>query len=952
MYKTGLLSLLGFIAVVNHSFATHLRAGEITIERKGCGLTFDITLTIYTNTGSPIRFGDGVLDFGDGSAPFITPTIQNTDRSDLGPNIGLVVFTTQHTYAGGGTFVISYLEANRNEGIKNMANSVQTRFYIESKINIDNFLGCDNSPRLLVPPIDKGCKGVAWYHNPGAYDPDGDSLSFELTIPKKAKNVVVDRYQEPNNQDFYIGIVDYKRANEAQNDTPKFSINSKTGTIVWDAPGLAGEYNIAFVIKEWRKVAGVYLNIGYVVRDMQIVIEDCGNKRPELGIPEDVCVVAGESINKTITGTDPDFNDVKIEAFSQVFSIQPSPATYKIPVTNTAPFQPTGSGPATLDFAWKTTCDHVKEQPYQVVFKITDKPKSVAGPALVQFKTWNITVIGPAPTWKSATVNTNTRRASLEWNSYACKNATAIQVYRRVNSYPWSPSKCVTGIPDFLGFTKIADVSVADARYTDTNKGLGLAVGAQYCYRLVAIYPSPGGGTSIASNEICLDPILGTAPIITNVTIDKTDKINGQVTVKWRSPLGIDKARFPSPYNFTIYRSEGFSGNVNAKLLGATADSTWVDKQANTSELIYNYKILPTDANAVKLDTSASASTVRLDIKPRSKKIELSWNAFVPWNNRTFAYPRHAIYRASATGTPVLIDSVDVNQNRFQYLDSGQYNKTPLKETDTYCYYVVTKGSYGNKKLPEPLLNASQIICGQPIVNDPPCAPKLSLKGTDCTDLKQTSSCEPKVFSNTLFWNRPTDPTCRDLTATYNIYIANTTVDDFVLYKTNVRDTFFVDSNLPSFARCYKITAVNRSGIESEKSNSFCFDNCPHYELPNVFTPNGDPCNEKFSAYSDRDPVDENGNGPCGKIDVLEQRSRCARFVEKVVFTVVNRWGKEVYTYESGGENSIYIDWDGKDNNGKDLSAGVYFYFADVTFNVVDPSMKKQKIKGWVQIIR
>jgi hypothetical protein len=120
-----------------------------------------------------------------------------------------------------------------------------------------------------------------------------------------------------------------------------------------------------------------------------------------------------------------------------------------------------------------------------------------------------------------------------------------------------------------------------------------------------------------------------------------------------------------------------------------------------------------------------------------------------------------------------------------------------------------------------------------------------------------------------------------------------------------------------------------------------------------VFTPNGtDKCNEKFSAFSDRDPVDEDGNGPCGKIDVLEQKRRCARFVEKVVFTVVNRWGKEVYNFESGGERSIYIDWDGRDNAGRELAAGVYYYTANVTFTVVDPSKKNQKIKGWVQIIR
>ncbi|MEJ0055902.1 MAG: gliding motility-associated C-terminal domain-containing protein [Bacteroidota bacterium] len=149
-----------------------------------------------------------------------------------------------------------------------------------------------------------------------------------------------------------------------------------------------------------------------------------------------------------------------------------------------------------------------------------------------------------------------------------------------------------------------------------------------------------------------------------------------------------------------------------------------------------------------------------------------------------------------------------------------------------------------------------------------------------------------------------------------------------------------------------QVSAVDRAGLESELSEPFCFDNCPHYELPNVFTPNGDNCNERFSAYSDRQVVDEEGNGPCGPIDPDEQRARCVRFAEAVSFTVSNRWGKEVYTYESGGERSVYIDWDGKDNSGKDLAAGVYYYDAEVTFTVVDPAQKTKHIRGWVQIIR
>ena len=325
----------GLLVLITSPFvsATHLRAGEITVTRESCtSLTFIITITAYTNTGSNVRFGGGVLDFGDGSRPLTPPEIGNTNRPDLGPNIGIVTFTTTHTYSGSGRYVISYLERNRNAGILNMFNSVQTTFYIESTINIDPFLGCDNSPRLLVPPIDKACRGAAWYHNPGAYDPDGDSLSYEFTVPKRDKGIPVNNFRDPNSKEFYDRVsINYGTANEAKNGPPGFSINAVTGTIIWDAPGAAGEYNIAFIIKEWRKVAGIWINQGHVVRDMQIIVEDCSNKRPELQVPPDICVTAGTKVTADIFGTDPDKDSVKIEAFSLILNQNiappfPSPA--------------------------------------------------------------------------------------------------------------------------------------------------------------------------------------------------------------------------------------------------------------------------------------------------------------------------------------------------------------------------------------------------------------------------------------------------------------------------------------------------------------------------------------------------------------------------------------------------------------------------------------------------
>jgi hypothetical protein len=140
-----------------------------------------------------------------------------------------------------------------------------------------------------------------------------------------------------------------------------------------------------------------------------------------------------------------------------------------------------------------------------------------------------------------------------------------------------------------------------------------------------------------------------------------------------------------------------------------------------------------------------------------------------------------------------------------------------------------------------------------------------------------------------------------------------------------------------------------------EDSEAVCNTNCPNYELPNVFTPgDGNVCNDLFRAFGDPLLKEQIGETPlCALVDALDER--CARFVQRVVFSVYNRWGKKVYDYKGqvgDPENSIYIRWDGRDNGGDELTTGVYYYLAEVTYDVIDPKERVKQLKGWVHIIR
>lgn len=973
-----LFATILLLGVSVSSFATHLRAGEITVERVSCNsLTFRITITVFTNTkNTSVLFGgeDDWLDFGDGSRPILVPETQNTPRPDLGEGIATASFVIEYTYPGYGEYTISYSEPNRNEGVVNMDISVNTRFYLETKIIVDPFYGCNNTPKLLVPPIDRACTGVAWFHNPGAYDPDGDSISYELVIPFRAKDQTVINYRDPSNQGFYTN---YEVGNEAATGRPTFSINPRDGTLTWDAPGLAGEYNVAFIVKEWRKIEGDWVSNGFVRRDMQIIVDDCENDRPDLDVPEDICVEAGTIINESIFGTDPNNDPVYIEAFSEIFNFAAaqSPATW---TPNKGEFKPT---PYELKFQWQTTCEHIKEQPYQVVFKITDN--SQEGINLVTFKTWNIRVVGPAPKWTEATIDLQTRVSTVKWDPYFCQNAETMQVWRRVDSFAFEPDSCQTGMPEFLGYELLTTVDAkTTTQFVDNNRGAGLAAGAQYCYRLVAIFPLPKGGESYVSEEICLDPILADEPVITNVSVERTAESNGQILVRWAHPFEIDKTQFPEPYEYEVYRAEGFASNTNLTKahtgrLGEN-DTVFVDSEQslNTRDVIYNYRVVlwsksATNPNYAAIDTSSVASTVRLTASSEVGQIQLNWSAVVPWSNIVVTSPNtHLLYRAAGPAATAeanleLIAEIDPTTGGLTYLDQGQHNNTPLSDTQEYCYRVMTRGAYGNPFLPEPLENFSQMVCAIPNDTIPPqCQVVLRVQQTNCEEFFATQPCDASSFKNTLAWERP-DSECAEDIDGYKIYRASS-IDGVYVWLDNigdagiVRDTFFIDDGenhigLPSMAFCYKISAVDRSGNESELSEPSCNDNCPYYELPNVFSPNdGNPCNDRFSAWgmpAEYQKFDESTGEViwnCGEVDL----KKCARFVQSVVFTVYNRWGKEVYTYRSGSERSIYIDWDGRDDQGKELAAGIYYYSAEVVFDSVDPEKANQTIKGWVHILR
>jgi gliding motility-associated-like protein len=199
--------------------------------------------------------------------------------------------------------------------------------------------------------------------------------------------------------------------------------------------------------------------------------------------------------------------------------------------------------------------------------------------------------------------------------------------------------------------------------------------------------------------------------------------------------------------------------------------------------------------------------------------------------------------------------------------------------------------------------------------------------------------CDYQEFYNEIFWSKNFTGNCDKDNSSFNIYFSDVSIDGPYNLIANVRDTFFVHEYLASFAGCYRISSLDNSGNESELSDPICHDNCPYYELPNVFTPNDDGINDTFRDFD-------------------KPNFKCPRFVNEVHFRVYNRWGFEVFNSDNNSslsmdnERNIYINWDGRDLTGEMLPSGTYYYVAEVYFEALDPVLTKQIYKGWVQLLR
>ena len=784
-----------FFLFVNYCSASHNRAGEITYTWVS-GNTYKFTVTTYTKESSPADRPFIEIDWGDNNSDTLYRVNGPPDPNNNNIPYGMVLqgkdvkynlYIGTHTFPGPGQYSITFEDANRNADVVNMPDSYDTPLFIKTVLMINPAFAPNNSVQLLYPPLDDACLNQIFIHNPGAYDADGDSISYKLIKCLGTGGDTIPGYQYPDEV--------------SPGPMNTLTIDPVNGDLVWNSPKVIGEYNVAIMIEEWRLEtnSGAVLKIGTIIRDMQFTVADCNNGPPEIDNLPDICVEAGDTIGFTVTATDYPYingNDtfppdsVTLAASGGPFIVNSSPAIFSSSSTS--------ASSASGDFYWETKCSHIRKQPYQVVFIAEDNNSRIK---LVDMESVQISIIGPAPENPEAQPQGNA--IVLSWDQSVCNEVVGYRIFRRSGQYQGNiPCPCETGVPGYTGYSLAGQTNgLTETDFIDNNNGSGLILGFEYCYLIVAYFAD--GGESCASEQVCT-MLIKDVPVITHVSVGATGFGDGRDTIIWSMPTELDTdSQYTGPFLYKIYRSDDFTGG--STYIGETTpsyslkntDTIFIDSLINTVDNPHSYKVeLYNDNNY--LGPTNIASSVFLSITPSDNRLELSWQENVPWTNTEYI-----VYKLNEfTSAFQALDTVSTRA----FVDTG------LTNAKEYCYFVKSIGTYFSTGLVDPIINFSQQLCAEPVDTTPPCPPVATVS-PDCDNMESQ-----------LIWSNPNN-SCADDVVMYNIYYTPVLGGDFNLIGTvtGADDTTFLfnSSMFPgvymenSIAGCFAVTALDSSIIYS-----------------------------------------------------------------------------------------------------------------------------------------
>ena len=199
------------------------------------------------------------------SGPTEISQLCNTELPNSTCNGGTLPGIQQFTYTGTITlapcdsWTISYTNIYRNDAIVNLVAPGTQRTHINAIVNT-LVSPCNDSPQFSNTAIPYVCMGYPITYSFGAWDPEGDSLSYELI----------------NAMGLGGAPIPYSPPYTFQDPIPGITLDPVTGEVNFTL-NMLGNWVVVVRVHHW--VNGVL--VGSVMRDMQFVAFPCGNDPPD-----------------------------------------------------------------------------------------------------------------------------------------------------------------------------------------------------------------------------------------------------------------------------------------------------------------------------------------------------------------------------------------------------------------------------------------------------------------------------------------------------------------------------------------------------------------------------------------------------------------------------------------------------------------------------------------------
>jgi len=347
-------SILLFMLIGSPAFSMNVKSLELTYENIS-QLTYRGNVVFYLYDPSPI---DSIVEifWGDSTYSFLTPS----SVTDLPGELKKVVYSGVHTYSGPATFTMFVSYKVRSLNVINVPMSLITDIYVEADLVVSPFLSGQKSPVFLDIPRLNVCRGSGNVIDYSAYDADGDELVYSL-IPCRGE------FGDP--------IAGYSYPTTSS----QFSIDPQTGWLTWNSPVQKGFFNYAVKVSKYRN--GIFL--GSVMRDVLVNVIDCQPESPVLNAPADTCIIAGNTFHQTVTATYSGIDTISLTASGEPLLLAANPATFPQPVRDRYS--------VSSDFDWNVACEHVRPEPYNMIFRAELEDSLSTCDCTYDFNNWQLT---------------------------------------------------------------------------------------------------------------------------------------------------------------------------------------------------------------------------------------------------------------------------------------------------------------------------------------------------------------------------------------------------------------------------------------------------------------------------------------------------------------------------------------------------------------------------------